>query len=110
MFRTLKKILEKEEKEKRIERDKDYYFDKEINILLKQRGKKEIIIIFLKKHTRLYNNVIYRIKFMIDKSTTGTYNLTNPGYICHNDILDMYTEIVDKDFKYKNFRTTWCTY
>ena len=44
MFRTLKKILEKEEKEKRIERDKDYYFDKEINILLKQRGKKEIII------------------------------------------------------------------
>ena len=44
MFRTLKKILEKEEKEKRTLRDKDYYFNKEINILLKQRGQKETII------------------------------------------------------------------
>ena len=44
MFKTLKKILEKEEKEKRTLRDKDYYFNKEINILLKQRGQKETII------------------------------------------------------------------
>ena len=45
MFRTLKKILEKEEEnEKRTLRDKDYYFNKEINILLKQRGQKETII------------------------------------------------------------------
>ena len=44
MFRTLKKILEKEEKEKRTLRDKDYYFNKEINILLKQRGQIETII------------------------------------------------------------------
>ena len=44
MFKTLKKILEKEEKEKRTLWDKDYYFNKEINILLKQRGQKETII------------------------------------------------------------------
>ena len=44
MFKTLKKILEKEEKEKRTLSDKDYYFNKEINILLKQRGQKETII------------------------------------------------------------------
>ena len=44
MLETLKKIFEKEEKEKRTLRDKDYYFNKEINILLKQRGQKETII------------------------------------------------------------------
>tara|TARA_B110000908_G_C10173922_1_gene412252 strand:+ start:668 stop:967 length:300 start_codon:yes stop_codon:yes gene_type:complete len=34
---------------------------------------------------------------------TGTYNMTNPGLISHNDILEMYREIVDPDFTWKNF-------
>ncbi len=33
----------------------------------------------------------------------GTINLTNPGYISHNQILSMYRDIVDPDFKWKNF-------
>jgi dTDP-glucose 4,6-dehydratase len=40
---------------------------------------------------------------MIRTSQTGTVNLTNPGYITHNEILDMYKEIVDPNFEYKNF-------
>jgi len=34
---------------------------------------------------------------------TGTVNFTNPGLISHNEILDMYKEIVDPNFTWKNF-------
>ena len=40
---------------------------------------------------------------MCDKKVTGTVTLTNPGLISHNDILEMYREIVDKEFKWDNF-------
>jgi len=40
---------------------------------------------------------------MMKNKTTGTMNLTNPGLISHNEILQMYKEIVDKDFKWNNF-------
>jgi len=40
---------------------------------------------------------------MMKNKSTGTINLTNPGLISHNEILQMYKEIVDKDFKWKNF-------
>ena len=34
---------------------------------------------------------------------TGTINFTNPGLISHNEILEMYKEIVDPDFTWNNF-------
>ena len=40
---------------------------------------------------------------MMKKKITGTINLTNPGLITHNQILDMYREYVDSEFTYKNF-------
>lgn len=40
---------------------------------------------------------------MADKKITGTFNFTNPGLITHNEILEMYKEHVDKDFKWENF-------
>ena len=40
---------------------------------------------------------------MAQKNTTGTINLTNPGLISHNEILEMYKEYIDKDFTWKNF-------
>jgi 3,5-epimerase/4-reductase len=40
---------------------------------------------------------------MCSKRITGTVNLTNPGLISHNEILEMYKEIVDKDFTWENF-------
>ena len=34
--------------------------------------------------------------------TVGTVNLTNPGLISHNEILEMYKEIVDPEFTWQN--------
>jgi dTDP-4-dehydrorhamnose reductase len=46
------------------------------------------------------------IPIMIDmacKKVIGTINLTNPGLISHNEILEMYKDIVDSNFEWKNF-------
>ena len=46
------------------------------------------------------------IPIMVDMAihqVTGTVNLTNPGLITHNEILEMYKEIVDPEFTWKNF-------
>ena len=40
---------------------------------------------------------------MAEKKITGTVNLTNPGLISHNEILEMYKEIVDPSFTWNNF-------
>ena len=40
---------------------------------------------------------------MMENGITGTMNLTNPGLISHNEILEMYKEIVDPLFTWKNF-------
>jgi len=46
------------------------------------------------------------LPIMVDMSkrkVTGTINLTNPGAISHNEILEMYKEIIDPNFTWKNF-------
>ena len=40
---------------------------------------------------------------MMKQNITGTMNLTNPGLISHNEILEMYKELVDPSFEWKNF-------
>ena len=40
---------------------------------------------------------------MMKKRITGTINLTNPGLISHNEILEMYKEIVNPFFTWQNF-------
>ena len=40
---------------------------------------------------------------MMKKGITGTINLTNPGRISHNEILEMYRNIVDPTFTWENF-------
>ena len=40
---------------------------------------------------------------MMKNNTVGTMNLTNPGLISHNEILEMYRDIVDPNFSWKNF-------
>lgn len=42
------------------------------------------------------------VKLMKDK-TVGTLNFTNPGLISHNEILQMYKEIVNPEFTWQNF-------
>jgi nucleoside-diphosphate-sugar epimerase len=40
---------------------------------------------------------------MMKENIVGTVNLTNPGVISHNEILEMYRDIVDPLFVWKNF-------
>jgi 3,5-epimerase/4-reductase len=40
---------------------------------------------------------------MAERKVTGTINLTSPGVITHNEILEMYKEIVDPNFTWQNF-------
>lgn len=40
---------------------------------------------------------------LMKNKITGTINLTNPGVISHNEILELYKNIVDPDFKWENF-------
>ncbi|MBA42751.1 MAG: hypothetical protein CMF62_01935 [Magnetococcales bacterium] len=40
---------------------------------------------------------------MAKKRETGTINLTNPGLISHNEILEMYKKYIDPEFTWKNF-------
>jgi 3,5-epimerase/4-reductase len=40
---------------------------------------------------------------MAINNQTGTFNFTNEGLISHNEILEMYREIVDPGFTWKNF-------
>jgi dTDP-glucose 4,6-dehydratase len=40
---------------------------------------------------------------MMQKNTVGTINLTNPGLISHQEILQLYKEIVDPSFQWKLF-------
>lgn len=39
---------------------------------------------------------------LIKRNHTGTIHLTNPGIISHNEILEMYREMVDPTFQWKN--------
>jgi hypothetical protein len=49
------------------------------------------------------DSVFPAILDMIKNKTTGTFNLVNPGIISHNEILEMYKEIVDPSFTWENF-------
>jgi len=40
---------------------------------------------------------------MLKNKTVGTVNLTNPGLISHNEILELYKKYVDPNFSYINF-------
>lgn len=40
---------------------------------------------------------------MIKNNTTGTFNFTNPGLVSHNEILEMYKEIINHTFVWENF-------
>lgn len=46
------------------------------------------------------------LPLMVDmsvKKTAGTINLTHPGAISHNEVLELYKKHVDPEFTYKNF-------
>jgi 3,5-epimerase/4-reductase len=43
------------------------------------------------------------VLMFMKKNITGTYNMTNPGKISHNEILTLYKKYVDSEFTWKNF-------
>ena len=49
------------------------------------------------------DNLIPVMIKLAESNYAGTVNLTNPGVISHNEILEMYREIVDPDFTWSNF-------
>lgn len=63
-------------------------------------------IVKLKKNSSKTNSItvlptIYPIIYdMMKNKLKGTINLTNPDYISNNEILEMYKEIVEEDFKW----------
>lgn len=40
---------------------------------------------------------------MMENKEEGIYNFTNPGSISHNEILELYRDIIDPSFMWKNF-------
>ncbi|KAK6157497.1 hypothetical protein DH2020_011745 [Rehmannia glutinosa] len=40
---------------------------------------------------------------MAKRNLRGIWNFTNPGVVSHNEILEMYKEYIDSDFKWTNF-------
>lgn len=53
-------------------------------------------------HTILHD-MLPLIPLLATHGETGVYNFTNPGAISHNEVLEMYKEIVDQGFNWKNF-------
>jgi len=44
-----------------------------------------------------------KIIYLMENNITGILNFTNPGLISHNEILEMFKEIVDTNFTWNNF-------
>ena len=44
-----------------------------------------------------------KLKTLIAQQAIGTFNFTNPGTISHNEVLEMYKELVDNSIEIKNF-------
>lgn len=51
----------------------------------------------------IMDDVLFAAKELIARRSTGIYNVTNPGAITHPEILDLYNQIVDPEFKYETF-------
>jgi dTDP-4-dehydrorhamnose reductase len=53
----------------------------------------------------ILDDILPIILHMMNHYETGTYNMTNPGLIEHNEILEFYKDNVDNMFSWKNFNT-----
>ncbi len=49
------------------------------------------------------DDLLPHVLSLMERKITGTLNFTNPGVMSHNEVLEMYKELVDKDFSWKNF-------
>lgn len=71
------------------------------NFITKITGYENICSI--KNSMTVLSELLPLIVKLMENKTVGTLNFTNPGLISHNEILEMYKEIVDPEFTWKNF-------
>jgi 3,5-epimerase/4-reductase len=57
----------------------------------------------IKNSMSVLDELLPKIIILMREQIKGTLNFTNPGLISHNEILEMYKEIVDPSFTYENF-------
>jgi dTDP-4-dehydrorhamnose reductase len=57
----------------------------------------------VKNSMTVLDELLPYVIIMMEKNITGTINFTNPGLISHNEILEMYKEIIDPNFEWENF-------
>lgn len=57
----------------------------------------------IKNSMTVLPEMLPKVLKLMEMNMTGTINLTNPGLISHNEILEMFQEIVDPNFTWKNF-------
>lgn len=48
-------------------------------------------------------NLLPVVIAMAEHKETGVYNFTNPGAISHNEVLQLYKELVDSEYTWSNF-------
>ncbi|PIN81481.1 hypothetical protein COV11_01985 [Candidatus Woesearchaeota archaeon CG10_big_fil_rev_8_21_14_0_10_30_7] len=60
-------------------------------------------IISLPNSVTIIEDLLYAAKRLIDKEKTGIYNITNPGIITHEEIMNLYKEMVDPSLKFEIF-------
>jgi len=58
-------------------------------------------VIDIKNSMTIVDDLLRVAEALISKNKTGIYNTVNPGPMSHSEILDLYKEIVDPEFKYE---------
>ena len=57
----------------------------------------------IKNSMTVLPELLPKVVQLMQQNVTGTLNLTNPGLISHNEILEMFRDVVDPNFTWKNF-------
>ena len=57
----------------------------------------------IKNSMSVLPELLPKIIELAEQNVTGALNFTNPGSISHNEILEMYREIIDPEFEWQNF-------
>ena len=60
-------------------------------------------VVSIENSNSILHDLLPAAVILAENCETGVYNFTNPGAISHNDVLALYTEIVDPTFTWKNF-------
>lgn len=60
-------------------------------------------IISVPNSLTVVEDLLFAAKQLMDKNRVGIYNIVNPGIITHQEIMDLYKEIINPSLKYEIF-------